>query len=58
MENNYSRLQNLIEKGNSYFSNKDYKKAIDCFNKVLLIDSKDTDALNNKGAAYSNLKEY
>ena len=58
MKNNSSRLENLMEKGSSYCDIKDYNKAIDCFDKVLQIHPKYINALNNKGNAYYNLKEY
>ena len=59
MEKNKSRLlENLMEKGNSYYDSKDFKKAIDCFDKALQIYPRYINALNNKGNAYSNLKEY
>ena len=50
----------MYNKGNAYTNlkknKKKYKKAIDCFDNVLLLDSKDTDALKNKGASHYNLK--
>ena len=45
MKNNDSILHYLMEKGNSYNRNKDYKFAIDCYDKVLQINPKYTDAL-------------
>ena len=47
-----------MEQGNSYFVSKNFEKAIDFYDQVLQIDSKFTEALNNKGVAYDNLKEY
>ena len=58
MKNNSSSVENLMQKGNSYYDIKDYNKAINCFDKVLQIHPKYINALNNKGKAYSNLKEY
>ena len=58
MENNNSRLENLMEQGNSYKRSKEYKRAIDCYDRVLLKDPKDTYALIMKGSAYDDLKEY
>ena len=52
MESNNSIIQNLMEKVESYCRIKDYKRAIDCINKVLQINPKDTDAMNNKGVLY------
>ena len=40
MENNDSKLEKLMEKAKSYCRSKNYKKAIDCFDKVLQIDPK------------------
>ena len=58
MESKSSKLENLWEEGNYYCSNKEFKRAVDCYNQVLQIDPKDTDALNNKGLSYNDLKEY
>ena len=58
MKNNDSILQNLMDKAKYYKTIKNYKKAIDCFDKVLQIDPKDINVLNSKGIAYKNLKEY
>ena len=58
MENNNSRVQNFMRKADSYIINYDYKRAIDCYDKVLQIDPKYTVALYNKGNAYHNLEEY
>ena len=45
-------------KAHSYIISYDYKRAIDCYDQVLQIDPKYTDALNYKGIAYYNLKKY
>ena len=45
-------------KAYSYKISNDYKSAIDCYDQVLKIDPKYTDALNYKGIAYYNLKKY
>ena len=58
MKDNDSILQNLMDKAKYYKINKNYKKAIDCFDMVLLIDPKDINVLNSKGIAYKNLKEF
>ena len=54
MENNNSRLQNLIQKANSFYESYDYECAIDYYNKLLQIIPKDTDTdtLYNKVATY------
>ena len=44
--------------GNSYFSLKEFKRAVEFYNQVLRIDPKHIDASYNKGLAYNNLKEY
>ena len=51
LESIKSKLKKLCKKGNSNSSNKDYKKAIECFYKVLKIDPKDINALYDKGIA-------
>ena len=53
-----SRIQNLVEKAKTYYRSNDYKSVIDCFNKVLEINPKDTYALCHKGTCYYNLQEY
>ena len=58
MRNNISRLQNFMEQGNSYYVGKNFEKAIDFYDRVLQIDPKFTEALNNKGVAYNNLNKY
>ena len=58
MENNNSKLKNLLVKTYSYKISNDYKKAIDCYDQVLQIDLKYTEALNYKEIAYYNLKKY
>lgn len=58
MKNNISRLQNIMEQGNSYYVGKNFEKAIDFYDRVLQIDPKFTEALNNKGVAYNNLNKY
>ena len=58
MRNNISRLQNFMEQGNSYYVVKNFEQAIDFYDRVLQIDPKFTEALNNKGVAYNNLNKY
>jgi len=50
----------MEREGNSYYNNKDYKRAIDCYNKALEIDPNHTppDSLHGMGNAYYNLKLY
>ena len=45
-------------KTHSYKINNDYKSAIDCYDQVLQIDPKYTEALSCKGIAYLYLEEY
>ena len=40
MEINNSKLEKLMEKAKSHCKSNDFKKAIDCFDKVLQIDPK------------------
>ena len=60
MLNQNSGLVIWKEKGNSYYNNKDYKRAIDCYNQALEIDPNHTppDSLHGMGNAYYNLKLY
>ena len=37
MENNNSRLNNIIEKANSYYRRNDYKGAVHCYDQALQI---------------------
>ena len=46
----------MYNKGSAYYHIKEYYKAIDCYDQVLLIDPKDTDALYSKGSIHKNLK--
>ena len=56
MENNNLIVENLMDQGNTNLNIRmDYKKAIDCYDKVLKIYPKYIIALYNKGNAYSNL---
>ncbi len=48
----------LLEKGNLYFSRKDYNKAVSYYKKSLKINPLFISALNNLGAAYFILGEY
>ena len=52
MESNNSIKQNLMKEADSYCRIRDYKRAIDCINKVLQMNPKDTDAMNSKGLLY------
>ena len=56
MENNNSRLQNLMEKAVYHEIRNEYKCAIYCYYQVLQIDPKNINALNNMGFAYYNFK--
>ena len=58
MENNNSRLQELMKEAITYYVSNDNKCAIDCFEKVLQIDPKHINALAFKGASYNDNKEY
>ena len=49
MENNNSRVQNLMVQAHSYIIRYDFKRAIDCIDKVLQIDPKNINALFNEG---------
>ena len=57
MRNNISRLQNFMEQGNSYYVGKNFEKDIDFYDRVLQIDPKFTEPLNNKRVAYDNLNK-
>ena len=48
----------MYSKINAFNDLKEYKKAIDCIDKLLQIDPKNIYAFINKGLAYYNLKEY
>lgn len=48
-ENSYNKINSLIFKGNDHASMGEYNLALDYYNKVLDIDSKNIIALNNKG---------
>jgi tetratricopeptide (TPR) repeat protein len=41
-------LEEFILKGNEHYYNKEYKEAIECYDKALEIDPKHVSALNNK----------
>ena len=44
--------------GNSYYIDKEFKHAVDCYDQVLRINPKDINAQYGKGFAYNNLKEF
>jgi tetratricopeptide (TPR) repeat protein len=44
-------LKEIILKGNEHYYDKEYKEAIECYDKALEIDPKYAKALNNKGIA-------
>jgi superkiller protein 3 len=48
----------LIEKGDIYFDEGRYQKALDTYNKALNLEPKNVDALICVGLCYRNLKEY
>ena len=58
MKNKNLIKKNFMEKGDSYFGRRDYKKAIDCYDQAFLIDHKYLEALYNKGVSLKNLIEY
>src|SRR5215831_8359714 len=51
-------LKELLLKGNEFYYNKEYDKAIECYDKILEIDSKYIDAWYNKGLSFDNLEKY
>jgi len=55
---NENKAGDWLEKGNRYYKQGEYKKAIDCYDKAIKINPKDAMAWNNKGNVYSELKEF
>ena len=51
-------INNLLSKGKDYSNNKEYKKALDSFNKVIEIDKNNKEAYYLKGILYTDLKKY
>jgi tetratricopeptide (TPR) repeat protein len=51
-------LKEIILKGNEYYYNKEYKEAIECYDKALEIDPNNTNASVSKGVALHNLGKY
>lgn len=49
---------NLSDKGDEYFNNGHYKKAIESYNKYLEVNPVNEDVLYNKGRAYEELENY
>ncbi len=47
-----------FKKGNKFFNEGEYEKAIECYKKVTQINPKDAEAWNNKGVAYDKLGDY
>ncbi|WP_445247829.1 tetratricopeptide repeat protein [Microcoleus sp. OTE_8_concoct_300] len=45
-------------RGNAYYKQKEYDRAIEDYNQALLLNPKDVDALYNRGNAYYNKGEY
>ena len=58
MESSKLRIHDLVEWAKFHYRRNDYKSAIDCFNKVLEINPKDTYAMTIKGTCYYDLQEY
>jgi tetratricopeptide (TPR) repeat protein len=49
-------LKEIILKGNEHYYNKEYKEAMECYDKALGIDPNDASAWYNKGLALNKLK--
>jgi len=53
-----SKIQSLIEKGTRLLEGAKYDEALECFDKVLSLDPKNTHAWNQKGVALRSLGRY
>ncbi len=53
-----SKIQSLIEKGTRLLEDAKYDEALECFDKVLSLDPKNTRAWNQKGVALRSLGRY
>ena len=53
-----SKTQHLLAQGNEYLAQRAYAKAIASYERLLELDSRDAQALNNLGAAFSKLGRY
>jgi tetratricopeptide (TPR) repeat protein len=49
-------LKEIILKGNEHYYNKEYKEAMECYDKALEIDPNDASAWYNKGLALNKLQ--
>ena len=53
-----SNIQEILKKGTSFLEDGKYEEALDCFEKILAIDSGDPDIWNKKGVALRSLGRY
>ena len=51
-------IKKLFEQANSFFKDKEYSNAIECYNQILEIDENNIDALHDMGSALHNQKKY
>lgn len=53
-----AEISNLVEKGTRLLGDAKYDEALECFDKVLSLDPKNTRAWNQKGVALRSLGRY
>ena len=53
-----SNVANLIEQGNDFKKKKEFEKAIECYERIIKLEPKNSDAWYNMGDAFDNLMKF